>query len=78
MKAIALRAGIESLEIVSEPEAAAVYFQYDTKRKNPMSDKLAGFDEPFLVLDIGGGTAVSASSNALRILVSLILGIRTS
>ena len=60
MKAAAYRAGIPHPEIVSEPEAAAMFIRYDEPRRlSQLSSSFGRSNAPFLVLDVGGGTAVS-------------------
>ena len=59
MRDIAISAGIPNVEIVSEPEAAALFMQYDGPRfYGPLNSAITSFKQPFIVLDVGGGTAV--------------------
>ena len=60
MKDIAMSAGFPTVEIISEPEAAALFIRYDSPRFNStLKSDITSFKGPFIVLDVGGGTAVS-------------------
>lgn len=72
MKAAAQVAGLENVKLISEPEAAAMYFMYSRQvaagplvPAGPLGRPLAASSEPFVLLDVGGGTAVRFPKHSL-------------
>ena len=59
MEIIAQRAELPNVELVSEPEAAALWIKHDKPQRLGMpEDLVSGLKNPFLIVDIGGGTAL--------------------
>lgn len=59
MKTAAKEAGLQRVKLVSEPEAAAMWIKYNQPGSHgPLDDTHAESSKPFLLLDVGGGTAV--------------------
>ena len=68
MKTAANQAGLESVKLVSEPEAAAMWIKYNEPAPpGPLGKTRSKQSKPFLLLDVGGGTAVSSVTWSLSL-----------
>ena len=60
MKAAAKQADLQNVKLISEPEAAAMFIHYSRKATGgPLGKPLTTSSQPYLLLDVSGGTAVS-------------------